>query len=411
MKCLTLFTATNQINMISKISFKNYKSFAEKQELELKPITILIGKNSSGKSAVAKLPTLIEGALTSNTEEPFSFVNYGVELGANYRDIFYKRQPDVLKFELHNELSNKLEVHIVTDYKENTIPKINYWKFDKVELNYNNNTSKYINKTTQQGFPCEFQGFRLKTDSSLLPEIQNFDLNVKYIGPLRVFAQKMRYFGLPPRRNLNHVGSDGKNAYHILALESLENDSILLKTINTWFEKHFEGWRIRVENDSQPYEVHLYRDQPEYFSINIADVGQGMSQALPLIVSAFLQNESTLTVIEQPELHLHPGIHGDLAQLFAETAINFNKKYLIETHSKNFVLRLRRLVAEKKIKKEDLAIYEVYYDQEKNASSLKEIRVDNLGRVDYWPENIFSETLDETIAIRTAQINAERNDN
>jgi len=395
--------------MISKITFKNYKSFAEKQELELKPITILIGKNSSGKSAVAKLPTLIEGALSSDTEEPFSFVNDGVELGADYRDIFYKRQPDILEFELHDDKS--LKVHIVTDYKENTIPKISYWKSDNIELKYDNNRGKYVNEVTQQEEACEFQGFRLKTNSSLSSNVQTFDLNVKYIGPLRVFAQNMRYFGLPPRRNLNHVGNDGKNAYHILALESLESKSSLLESINTWFEKYFEGWRIRVENDSQPYEVHLYRDQPEYFSINIADVGQGMSQALPLIVSAFLPSESTLTVIEQPELHLHPGIHGDLAQLFAETAIQFNKKYLIETHSRNFVLRLRRMVAEKRLKKEDLAIYWVDYDEQTNASSLKKINVNDVGAVDFWPEGIFSEALDETIAIRTAQINAERNAN
>ena len=49
--------------MINKISFKNYKLFKEKQTLELKPITILIGKNNSGKSAVLKLPVLITSGL------------------------------------------------------------------------------------------------------------------------------------------------------------------------------------------------------------------------------------------------------------------------------------------------------------------------------------------------------------
>jgi len=415
LKCLTLFVTTSQTGMISKITFKNYKSFAEKQELELKPITILIGKNSSGKSAVAKLPTLIEGALAGNTEEPFSFINDGVELGADYRDIFHKRQPNnVLEFELYAKLPNeqhKLEVHIIADYKENTIPKIIYWKFDKFELIYEDNTGQYFDKGRQQKISCDFQGFKLRIDPSMWIEAKSFGLDVNYVGPLRVFAQNIRDFRLPPKRNFNHVGNEGKNAYYILALESLNNGSALLKSINDWFEKHFEGWGIRVENDNPPYEIHLYKEQPEYFSVNIADVGQGMSQALPLVVSAFLPNKSTLTVIEQPELHLHPGIHGDLAQLFAETAIQLNKKYLIETHSRNFVLRLRRMVAEKRLKKDDLAIYEVYYDQEKNTSSLKRIHVDDLGRVDYWPEGIFSEALDETIAIRTAQINAERNAN
>ena len=49
--------------MIKKISFENCKSFKKEFELELRPMTILSGKNSSGKSAVAKLPTLIENSL------------------------------------------------------------------------------------------------------------------------------------------------------------------------------------------------------------------------------------------------------------------------------------------------------------------------------------------------------------
>ena len=61
--------------MINKISFKNYKLFKEKQTLELKPITILIGKNNSGKSAVLKLMTLIEGALGGKNDNVFELKN------------------------------------------------------------------------------------------------------------------------------------------------------------------------------------------------------------------------------------------------------------------------------------------------------------------------------------------------
>lgn len=38
--------------MIKKIRFKNYKAFAGSEELELRPVTLIIGKNSSGKSSV-----------------------------------------------------------------------------------------------------------------------------------------------------------------------------------------------------------------------------------------------------------------------------------------------------------------------------------------------------------------------
>jgi predicted ATPase len=49
---------------IKSISFENYKAFAQKQTMQLKPITLLIGKNSSGKSAIAKLFPLLENSLS-----------------------------------------------------------------------------------------------------------------------------------------------------------------------------------------------------------------------------------------------------------------------------------------------------------------------------------------------------------
>ena len=236
-----------------------------------------------------------------------------------------------------------------------------------------------------------------------------FQMPISYIGPLRISAEEMRDFRLGSKRDFNSVGIKGENAYSILAIEFLNLQSELLDNLNNWYPKVFSGWKIKSAKSDPPFEIHLYRDKPDYFSINLADVGQGMSQTLPLIVSAFLPKPDSLTIIEQPELHLHPSAHGDLAELFSSTAQDYNKKYLLETHSKNFVLRLRRLVAQKKLNKNDLALYYMKFNEESNSSSLQKINVDELGRVDFWPENIFSETLDETIAIRTAQLDAEKN--
>ena len=54
--------------MFKSISFKNYKCFEEKQKLEIKPLTVLIGKNGSGKSAVARLPLLVFQSLFEGTK-------------------------------------------------------------------------------------------------------------------------------------------------------------------------------------------------------------------------------------------------------------------------------------------------------------------------------------------------------
>ena len=84
-----------------------------------------------------------------------------------------------------------------------------------------------------------------------------------------------------------------------------------------------------------------------------------------------------------------------------------NKRYLIETHSQNLVLRLRRLIAEGKLDKEDLALYYVDFDEEKNESSLNQIEIDETGGIpnNDWPEGIFNEVSRETRAIYNIQLN------
>ena len=39
-----------------------------------------------------------------------------------------------------------------------------------------------------------------------------------------------------------------------------------------------------------------------------------------------------------------------------------------------------------------------------NESNLKEIDINDNGEVSFWPENMFSESLDEVLAIRSAQL-------
>ena len=120
--------------------------------------------------------------------------------------------------------------------------------------------------------------------------------------------------------------------------------------------------------------------------------------------------EQTLIIIEEPETHLHPAAHGNLAERFVDSFIeDNNRNYIIETHSQNFVLRLRRMVAEGKIKKEDLAIYYIDFNKDENEGILREIMVDDTGGVEWWPSGVFSETSTETRAIYNAQLNDLKN--
>lgn len=75
------------------------------------------------------------------------------------------------------------------------------------------------------------------------------------------------------------------------------------------------------------------------------------------------------------------------------------------------MLRLIRLIVEGKLSKDDLAIYYVGFDKEKNESSLREIEIDENGGIpnNDWPEGIFNEVSKETRAIYNFQLNNRRN--
>jgi len=376
--------------MIHTIKFKNYKSFKEEQKLEIKPITVLIGKNSAGKSALTKLPTLLSNSLQGNFAEPVKMNNGGVELGAEFRDLVYGRtRLGKLEFSIEDNFE-KLEVIIGSGTRTSDNPEIFSWQL-----------SGDKDQKFDLGDEMEFNGFQLiNKDDKTSKTIQSLSINTDYIGPLRAIPE--RQYSNPKQVNGKHIGIKGENAYPIIIRDALTTEKKLISLVSEWYQNNFEGWGIKVNTETDPfYQLELTRD---LININFRDVGQGMSQLLPIVIRAFMPTtEDTLIVVEQPELHMHPGAHGDIAELLVDSLRTGYKKYLIETHSQNFILRIRTLIALRKLNYEDVALYYVDFNSETNSSTLEKINIDQDGNVDHWPIGIFDEALTETIAIRTAQ--------
>jgi hypothetical protein len=126
------------------------------------------------------------------------------------------------------------------------------------------------------------------------------------------------------------------------------------------------------------------------------DVGIGISQVVPVIVTA-LDGSERLLAIEQPELHIHPRLQAEIADLFIEAIHNNKHRFIIETHSEHLILRLLRRIRETEVNKappnrtlrtDELAIY--YLKQEDGSSRALEIEVDVKGEfIQPWPDDFF----------------------
>jgi len=391
--------------IIKSVSFQNYKSFAEKQELEIKPITILIGKNSSGKSAIAKLFTLLENSLSGLIDEPLHVSNGEVELGSDFRDLVYNRAPkDPLYFTLDFFGGKALKVGVIKENDTNPTLKIYSWSYPPYSF-VQTSSGLYVDEIGTQ-YEIVFKGIIpssiLKMSSAgcelLELEIIPFNLDVDYIGPFRVLPE--RAFILTGQLNYEKTGIRGQNAYSMLGVSKLL-DGNLYKQVGDWYERNFDGWRLNVSDSPYPYlEIKLSKEDSD---VNIVDVGQGMNQALPLVVRAHISKPDSMIILEQPELHLHPAAHGDLAELFAKSAKENNQTFLIETHSENIILRLRRLIVEQTfgLTSDDVVIYWVT-DGETKGQQIQKITIDDEGTLSDWPEGIFTENIVEITELRKA---------
>ncbi|GAA2209992.1 hypothetical protein GCM10009850_054510 [Nonomuraea monospora] len=56
--------------VLLRMAVDNYRCFRERQEIELRPITVVLGKNNAGKSALTRLPLLLETGIRTSSSLP-----------------------------------------------------------------------------------------------------------------------------------------------------------------------------------------------------------------------------------------------------------------------------------------------------------------------------------------------------
>jgi predicted ATPase len=125
--------------------------------------------------------------------------------------------------------------------------------------------------------------------------------------------------------------------------------------------------------------------------VNIADVGFGVSQTLPVVVALLVAEPGQLVFLEQPEIHLHPRAQIAMAQLLANAA-NRGVKVVVETHSSLLLLGIQSLVAEHKLSPDTVALH-WFHRNDDGETNITTAELDDAGRFGDWPEDFDDVTL------------------
>ncbi|WP_461163596.1 DUF3696 domain-containing protein [Arthrobacter sp. R4-81] len=217
---------------------------------------------------------------------------------------------------------------------------------------------------------------------------------MSYLGPLRQAPQRV------------HVRSNAADASSELALSLFDNRSEQVQ-ISAWMQKIGIPYELEVlaldagkgsDILGNPLAISL-TDKRSGVILSPSDVGFGVSQVLPILVELSAR-QSSLICIEQPEIHLHPAMQSEMADLLIESIDPTGRanQVIAETHSEHLVLRIQRRIKERALDPELVSILYVDQDDEGDAIVVP-LRIDREGDfVDPWPNGFFEERLDEVFA-------------
>jgi predicted ATPase len=440
-----------------EIRWKNYRAFEDTGWIRIRPLTVLIGANNSGKTSILSPMLLLnQTILSSDAVTPLVTRGPLVDAGS-FKNIVHNHDSSKqlflgLRYHLHEEKGKigkigtyppgGVELTMVQgEHSEDVVMK-RFALFDvlrrpfleesrgtKGTYNLKGDAFKLLNQrerdVIKQSRPINFlfsseiafrrlqsqgktggervspvqpsRGFVMYAAalSATLDELRDLFLNLSYVGPLREGLR--RYYPLGGEM-LTSVGSRGEHMANLVRRQLPQ----LRDRLNHWIRRFDFGTGLVAESLSDEFFSLSFVDSDRSGSTNIAEAGFGASQVLPLIVQALAARKQSLTIAEQPEIHLNPKLQYVLADLFVEMA-NSDHRVIVETHSEHLLLRLRRLVADGKIDHKLVAIY--FVEKTDGVSSIKHVALEGNGHIpsNAWPKGFFEDSLKESFALAAAQ--------
>ncbi len=412
--------------MFTKLQLTNFKAWRDTGELELKPVTMLLGTNSSGKSTLIQSLLLLKQTVQSpdrtvhlnlGGDEINDLFNFG-----SFDDVLNQSAETPRQFSVAFNFEREGDVRIKDGSFECSYGKTSSGSVAVQIMALRAGESEFRVVRREKG------AFSVFVDDETQPRVKgrhyaperSIALSADAIAALDKEGQLAEDLSLAIRRELEginylgplrrkperdypwnktkpgEVGADGRAAIDALLASALlkgEHQNEIVDGVSRWLKrmKVAQKLEVRQQGRSSRYELVIHRDGAV---CNLRDVGIGVSQVLPVLVVAYFAPPGSTVILEEPEIHLHPLAQSILAELFVEVSRKRGVQFIVETHSEHLFRRMQTLVAKQQVSQDSVAMY--FVERKGNAAQLRELALDEYGRVGDWPKDFFGDALGET---------------
>jgi predicted ATPase len=416
-------------NGITRITVAGYKSISKEQSIEIRPLTILAGANSSGKSSIMQPllllkqtleatydpgPLLLNGPNVKFTSIDQLFSHIG-KADINTLQIEIDTQGTFVKIHLKKRINKGLEIQkmVFGDRPGNITLSLS------TGMSHKEIQSEWLSaaKMSKKSYNAFVEVLSKLADTTFeLTIIRNrcfLDIGLKVnqdrlvsVGGALTKGEEIRIrelIHLPglrgnPERSfpVTALGSVFPGTFQeytasIITRWQAEKNSDQLRRLGKYLEKLGLTWKATAKpiNDTQ---VELQVGRLSHAAkggardlVNIADVGFGISQTLPVLVALIVAKPGQLVYIEEPEIHLHPRAQSAMAQILVDAAKR-GVRVVIETHSQLLLLGIQTLVAEDKISP-DLVKLHWFKRRRDGSTEISSADLNEAGAFGNWPED------------------------
>lgn len=401
---------------ITKIGVGGFKSISRPQAIEVRPLTILAGTNSSGKSSIMQ-PLLLMKQTLEATYDPGPLLLNGPNVRFTLaKQLFSLTAAAQQRDQFTVEIATDMETALINRFQRDeatgiAIAATTYVSREKGRYTLTSQANDdelmavpwvrdYARGHKNQNIPVWIARYRcllaVETEMDLWEysdhEDSQFKLrieNIIHLPGLR--GSPARTYPRTATDGPHFVGTFDNYVASLIHSWGVSNNK-KLGELRFWMQQlglassieanPLDDTAIEIRVGRLPRIAGIVNDD----NVSIADVGLGVSQVLPVLVALITADPGQLVYIEQPELHLHPRAQSALAQLFAAAAQR-GVRVVVETHSSLFLLGVQTLIAEEKLAP-DLVKLHWFRRDDAGATEITSSDLDESGAFDIdWPED------------------------